>query len=512
MADLFKNTAANPMFPTPVVMPAQVPTSFEMWRSDPMNLAKINQPPEAAMAPNLPAMDKTLQPQPSPLADNFIPPAAGPEPVAPQVNLGGSPAPQLNAPPAAGFDPSGIMPKRPTSPYENMGKGKFALMGLATLADNIGAALSHGTPTVGKEWLGELANTREKQQQYDQNAPKLAYDLKNQVQSDALRNAATAASTAHTTAATEQLLHPDAKSEDIKSLGEQVQKLRNSGRKDKDIFDQLLPVQSTMRGTTRQNLVDLINNTQATGPKYNIQQDKNGRPEFATDRSGNRIFPDAKGQFADPELNQQWQAIGKAHQASLNEEVDKESRVAGRAAERAAAATQNALSSADLKKGKEMASKHLESLRSAENQNELVQQLASSKSPTDQTSLAFKALGLDLPDGVHRINETELNAIRNQGGLGDKAYRAILNWQNGQQFAPEILQDIAKTASTISASKIKNANDNLDDVERVYGYKAPRGAAAASSSGSATHIVYQGGKRIGTATAEQQKKGEYTPD
>jgi hypothetical protein len=205
MADLFKNTAANPMFPPPVAMPAQVPTSFEMWRSDPMNLAKINQPPEAAMAPNLPAIDKTMQPQPSPLEDSFIPPASGPEPVAPQMNLGGAPAPQLNAPPTPGFDVSGIMPKRPTSPLENMPKGKFALMGLATLADNIGAALSHGTPTVGKEWLGELANTREKQQQYDVNAPKLQYDLTQGVKSDALRNAAMAAGTAHTVQETANL-------------------------------------------------------------------------------------------------------------------------------------------------------------------------------------------------------------------------------------------------------------------------------------------------------------------
>jgi hypothetical protein len=495
MADLFKNTAANPMFPPPVAMPAQVPTSFEMWRSDPMNLAKINQPPEAAMAPNLPAIDKTMQPQPSPLEDSFIPPASGPEPVAPQMNLGGAPAPQLNAPPTPGFDVSGIMPKRPTSPYENMSGKKTALMGLATLADNIGAALSHGTPTVGKEWLGELANTRQRQQEYDANAPKLQYDLTQGVKSDALRNAATAAGTAHTTAETKNLqgqLSPvEARKAQFLS---QISSDAESGQYSPDAL------KARALRMAQYNKIDVMPE-EIDGA---ITGAPTKPPVFKTNAAGviepityrGKVYGPKASQDDPPEIIKGRNEVMDSLNLATKTAEDKEKRVAGYAADRTASATQTAMSTADTKKGKELASKYLESLRSAENQNELVQQLASSKSPTDQTSLAFKALGLDLPDGVHRINETELNAIRNQGGLSDRAQKAILNWQKGQQFAPEILQDIAKTASTISASKIKNANDNLDDVERVYGYKAPRGASKQQSGGGEIEYVRVNGKLV----------------
>jgi hypothetical protein len=71
-----------------------------------------------------------------------------------------------------------------------------------------------------------------------------------------------------------------------------------------------------------------IQGTKPLGPKYQIQQDKNGRPEYLTDRQGNRLMPDAKGKFADPEAQAQWDAISGAHKQGVEEEVATEGRKA----------------------------------------------------------------------------------------------------------------------------------------------------------------------------------------
>lgn len=204
------------------------------------------------------------------------------------------------------------------------------------------------------------------------------------------------------------------------------------------------------------------------GYKLNMQDDM----PVSVESYGKTYQPDVKGGFGSdvsPQAVQDFQAAQKAHQAKRGEKRADEAYVAATAAERAG----TAFTRQQQTTGQQAATKHLGDIRDAQNQLDLVNQLASSKSPTDQTSLAFKALGLDLPDGVHRINETELNAIRDQGSLPDRAYRKLLNWKSGDQFAPDILEDIKGTAKKISESKIKASNDKLEDINRVYGYKAP---------------------------------------
>lgn len=204
------------------------------------------------------------------------------------------------------------------------------------------------------------------------------------------------------------------------------------------------------------------------GYKINMQDDM----PVSIESYGQVFQPDKAGKFPEgvsPQAQQEFQSAGKAHQAKRGEKRADEAYVASTAAERAG----TAFTRQQQATGQQAATKHLGDIRDAQNQLDLVNQLASSKSPTDQTSLAFKALGLDLPDGVHRINETELNAIRDQGSLPDRAYRKLLNWKSGDQFAPEILEDIKGTAKKISESKIKASNDKLEDLNRVYGYKTP---------------------------------------
>lgn len=550
------------MFPPPVVMPAQVPTSFEMWRSDPMNLAKINQPPEAAMAPNLPAMDKTLQPQPSPLADSFVPPVSGPEPVAPQVNLGGSPTPQLNAPPAAGFNPSGIMPKRPTSPYENMGKGKFALMGLATLADNIGAALSHGTPTVGKEWLGELANTREKQQQYDQNAPKLAYDLKNQVQSDALRNAAVAASTAHTVQETKNMAglpspmdqrkmqfidewtknvqggqySPDAASAAI-TRAAQYHKIDLTPDEIKGIVSGPVP---PPKFEFKSGAIEPVTYKGVRyGPKptagepAEIAQARKEATDalnqsISTDKqkAQNKVQVTINSQMGDPNSEDHKALISTVANGDMGLTSAFPRTTAGPARDRLIAeikAVNPQWSESDFdvkKKTREDATSgalgvQLRAIATTRKHvSDVLTPMASALDNGDWQTANKLGNALGVQFGNDKVTNYRIAADA-VGAEAAKAFDGAGFTQSERDEAKGKLSDqlsksqfkgAIKTMDALLEGKQRAAQETYD--QNMKGNPNFGGA----TSGGASHIVYQGGKRIGTATAEQQKKGEYTPD
>lgn len=236
----------------------------------------------------------------------------------------------------------------------------------------------------------------------------------------------------------------------------------------------------SMAKVSLNDIDDIIKNPIRVGaPQYKIEKGPEGMPLSMRDPAGYAMTPDQIQK--DPQAKALWDSEMNGYSTARKDKRDDATFTATQAADRqgktvgaaiTAAATQEERKKLDT--GRAQAAKHLADLREVQNQNELVQQLAKSKSPTDQTSLAFKALGLDLPDGVHRINEAELNAIRQQGGLGDKAYRAILNWKDGEQFAPEILKDIGKTAQRIADSKEKTANDSLEDTYHTYGYRDDR--------------------------------------
>jgi len=481
------------------------------------NPDQIVQPPAATPA----ASDSSAAPQmaansSAPALPSMTPPAA-PSNAPAATSTSGTATGPLSRDQFFSQNPSAssaFMPARPVNELDNVGgvrKGlALAMAGLASF----GAGINHREdPTLGR-WISEgLA-----QRQYDANQPRLKAEAENQAYGQYLQNEGAAANVRHTQQETNNAaqLNPAAqrKAQMLSQLDEELQKGAVPPEQLQAKYSRI--ANSYGINLTPEELQDHIQNIHAVGPKYQISQDKNGRPEFATDRQGNRIFPDAKGKFSDPELQSQWDSINSAHQASLDEEMQKEQRKADYAANAQGRAFQHAEEAADTRhdreeqdKGKAAAAKHLQTMREAQNQNELVQQLASSKSPTDQTSLAFKALGLDLPDGVHRINEAELHAIQNQGSLPDRAYKAILNWTTGQTFAPEILGDIKQTASRIAESKIKTSNDNLEDVNRLYGYKAPGSDERGRFDGKAAQNGGSGGQNGGaqnTAGAAQSNQ------
>ncbi len=492
----------TPALPDPKVqsalpMTGAVPGNFLEWHADPANVAKVK-PPIAAGTPMPSVVAQAAQAAastPFDVTPPLAPPAAQsssgpglmskvtaqptPQPSLEDSLLSGPPAAQpaaLAGPPTRDSILSSLQGGHapvPNAPYVPQGK-KLALTGLFAALDNIGAALDHGAPMVGP---GLMKNV-EALQDYNRNLPILQNQADNAYVDQRLKQAGEAAGIEHTSIENQNLKLFGPPQQRKAQFISQLQQEAEAGKIPLDQLRQRALTTAQYNGipVAPEEIDQVLSNTKPIGPKYTVKTGEKGVFEGLYDRPGNFYPPNQLPN--DPDAQALAKSATGIHSQLVNEEVDKETRVASIAADRQAKSIEAAINAANqgeanktLNVGREQALKHLNDMRSAQNQLGLVQDLAKSSSPTDQTSLAFKALGLDLPDGVHRINETELNAIRNQGSLSDRAYRAILNWTSGQQFAPDILNDISATATKIANSKIKNANDNLRDVNRVYGYR-----------------------------------------
>lgn len=224
----------------------------------------------------------------------------------------------------------------------------------------------------------------------------------------------------------------------------------------------------------RDELESALTGTAPAPPKFQLGQ--NGMPEPIIYKG--RQYGLTPEQGEPPEVTKAREDALTSHQQLRTEKRQDESAVAGFAASRqgeqisaAINAAQQGEANKTLNEGRSQALKHLGDIRDAQMKNNIVQELGKNPTPTNQTSLIFKALDLDLPEGVHRINDAMIESIKKQGSLSDRAAQALGNWTEGEQFAPEIVSDLMKTANTITNNKIKKANDNLEDVNRVYGYK-----------------------------------------
>lgn len=441
---------------------------------DPQTIQKLlfGGPQAAMMPPDQQAPPQAPQPQAAP-TDGQPPRGA--------IAAGVAPTPK---PPSfedpndyAAAHPEAVQAKMQPRPVGDFDTGKHAHLRRA-LATMFGGLAEFGgdlnkNPGQGAQLFNRWAGQDEAQRTYDAGLPKMKAGAVSDAFKEHLGQVGEQSNIAHTQAETRALdpndpnnaLALQRKSQFIAQLQGEAE----SGKYDPAALKgrALRIAQANRIPVAPEEIDDLIQNTKPVGAKYTVIKGENGRPEGLQDRQGNQYGP---GQIP-PEVEAQtlWKAAVQGHQQARGEKRTDEAYVASVAADRAATADTRK----QQEEGRKNAVKHLGDMRDAQNQLDLVNQLASSKSPTDQTSLAFKALGLDLPEGVHRINETELNAIRDQGGLPDRAYRKLLNWKSGEQFAPEILEDIKGTAQKIASSKIKAANDKLEDNNRVYGYKAP---------------------------------------
>ncbi len=433
----------------------------------------------SAAAPAAPTPAASPSPSPSPIA-----PGGEPSFSAGDIAAHMQPVMTRSDFDAANPDASkAYMPARPVGAFEGPHAG--LRRGLGTIAAGLaefGGEMNYH-PGMGSRFIDRWNDQDLAQRQYDANAPRFQAEAGNKAYQEYLGTEQSRASTGKTQVETGvQAQNIPLQEQASKLYGQLRDAWQNKSQPDFDKFAQatLAGAPPALARMVAPHLND-IKQLPQTGKGYTINmQDDLPKSVQIYGKDYDRNDPELAKQPGGQEAIADFDRAMAAHKQKIGETMDTEQRKAtiqgeaqGRAFAQQAQQQQNQQTFQQTETARAAAAKHLGDLRSAQNQNELVQQLASSKSPTDQTSLAFKALGLDLPDGVHRINEAELNAIRNQGSLPDRAYRALLNWTTGQQFAPEILQDISATAQRIAQSKMKTANDNLEDVHRLYGYRAP---------------------------------------
>lgn len=421
---------------------------------------------------NMPGGDQQIADIPPPQAA-AAPPAMAPPQATPMT--GASPAATGTPHDYALQHPDEVnLPQRAVDPMDKVHGAKKALL-LAFLGLNkFGSSLSGQPNAYADQFLGRSMDAQERNATMDANMPQLKVQAEGAAYDKFLGRTKTQADIANTRSETDfrNKTVPPQQLQIQQQLREHYQKLTDAWTKDPRYIGN---PQSFIRAAQASSvglpvdpkMVEEIMQQPQVSNKYSIQYSKEGGvPEGINDNLGH---PVDVNNVTDPAARQMWEQAQAGYNKARGDKRADADHTAQIGADRAV----TAVNAKTQEQGRTAAAKHLVTLREAQNQNELVQQLASSKSPTDQTSLAFKALGLDLPDGVHRINETELNAIRNQGSLSQRAERALLNWKTGEQFEPEIIEDIKKTAQTITQSKMKNANDNLEDTYRLYGFKAP---------------------------------------
>jgi hypothetical protein len=401
------------------------------------------------------------------------------------------------------------VPARPVAPLDDIHGARKALM-LAFLGLNkFGAGLSHQDNSYADQFLGQQLERTTAQQQYDKSAPQLktqaenaAFDkyLGEQEHESNIANVGSEINFRNRTVPPQILQQQE-------QLRAFMSKAQDTWTKDPrfignpQAFAQAMKAESSGLPVQDSDLQQIMKLPQ-TGTKYSIEYSKEGGvPTGLRDNLGKLIPPDQIKALGDPQATAAWTQAQQAHDTARSEKRSDEAYVAGEAASRQAATFQHA----DIEKGRESATKHLADLRDAQTDGKLIEDLLGGKfNPAKQTSAIFKLVGINQPTGSHRVMPSEIDAVRHVGGFTDRAAQWFANAKEGDQFPKELIPDVIDAARTITASKVKQANDKLEDNHRVYGY-AINGADANGRLDGAPSIYAPASQQAPPAGAGGQK-------
>lgn len=178
------------------------------------------------------------------------------------------------------------------------------------------------------------------------------------------------------------------------------------------------------------------------------------------------------------------QAMG-AHETKRAEHRQDEATVAGYAAERQAAGFGHAQEMG----GKEREFKATQDLNAANSEYQAIEDLVNKGSKGDaaaDTAVLIRSLGINLPPGVHRINDTELNQLVETGSLPERWAGELKHFANGERFSDKIRQEMLGVAQTNRDNKVRNAQNDIQAARSIYGGNNPPasrpGAAPAGGS------------------------------
>lgn len=229
-----------------------------------------------------------------------------------------------------------FMPVRPVGDFDaNTPHPKLR----SALASLFAGLAEFGRPGAGQGFANRWLDQSTAQRTYDANQPKLQAGALNQAYQQYLQQGGEQANISHTQQETENLRQNVPLLQHQQQFLDKVRQLKQDGKyaNDDDLLNAVLPEAQTVPGLTRQMILDQIHNAKPLGAQFNVQTDKQGRPEFVQDRAGQKYYPDAQGKFQNPEMQKQWDSEMASHSQSLSEEEGKEKRVAGYAADRQAA-------------------------------------------------------------------------------------------------------------------------------------------------------------------------------
>jgi hypothetical protein len=237
----------------------------------------------------------------------------------------------------AAANPDATKAYMPTRPVGDFDTGEHPVLRHA-LASLFAGLAEFGRPGAGLQMAERWNDQAAQQRQFDNpaNQEKMKAGALNQAYQKYLTEGGQQAGIEHEQAETRNLQANVPLLQHQQQFLDKVRQLKQDGKygSDEELFNAVLPEAATVPGLTRQMIVDQINNAKALGAQFNVQTDKQGRPEFVQDRTGKKFYPDAQGKFADPEMQKQWDSEMQSHQTSIGEEEAKEKRVAGFAAER----------------------------------------------------------------------------------------------------------------------------------------------------------------------------------
>jgi hypothetical protein len=352
---------------------------------------------------------------------------------------------------------------------DNVHGARKALM-LAFLGLNkFGAGLDHQQNSYADEFLGRQLSATQAQAAYDNSQPQLKQQAEDARYSQILGNTEKAAQIAQTGAQTGLVqaqtgnlaLNPPGKAEFLKEL----QDRRRLGADDPQALFNEYSSRAAYAHATPADVANIINTTPENAPAFKIGPQGIREPITWHGQQWYGNEPNAPQQIKD----------AAAAAAPVEEKVHS-NKLQEQAAARSNIVMQSELGqkTKNLETGQKNAMDAVNTINDAATQKDLMGKLLSGQvDPAGQTAAMWKMIGLEQPEGTHRISPQEVSGLEQLGGVSDRLKQKLLNWKQGDVFSADLLPDIKKTADTLLAAKVKTANDQLQSNFETYGYKHP---------------------------------------
>jgi hypothetical protein len=440
------------------------------------------------------------------------PPAAATSPDTPTSGTYDQPAGPSFAPNSYSTQGAAVA-GRPVGPMDNVHGARKALM-LAFLGLNkFGAGLAHQQDSYADEFLGNELKTEQAQRDYDANAPLLRQQAINALHKQDLGFQATEADIAHTGAQTGLVqaqtgnlaLNPPGKAEFLKEL----QDRRRTGADDpQKLFDEF-SARAAYAHASPSDVANIINTTPENAPAFKIGPQGIREPITWHGQQWYGNEPNAPQQIKDA-ATAAGNVESQVHTNKLQEQAASRSNIV--------MSSELGQKTKNLETGQKNALDAVNTINDAATQKDLMNKLLSGQvDPAGQTAAMWKMIGLEQPEGTHRISPQEVSGLEQLGGLSDRLKQKLLNWKQGDVFSADLLPDIKQTADTLLAAKVKTANDQLQSNYETYGYKhpgtGPHGRLDEVQTPAATTTPAAGAQQIqegSTATGANGHKIKFT--